>query len=247
MLTRYHAVGSAGPALVAAFPQQGPVRSAVLAPGDYRVPAAPPAALEDAALFDSLLARGLLRLAPGGLVEVAPRDLALWRMAGADLRAADLHRWDGVRLDAEGLRLLARLHGRADGAFVREQVRIFNAERRLLAWRLRPGGLPAGSWQASVGGVAVSARAAMPPASSRLFASLPAGWAPWQRVDDWPAGAGAAAPVRLVLRLGQPARGGERFDLMLAGRLRALEGAALTGDQALCQGGPAAMPARCAR
>jgi len=224
--------GAASSALVAAFPLQGAVRSATLAPGEYRVPAAAAPRLEDGALFDSLRAQGLVRLAPSGLIEVAPRDLARWRAADPGQRTADLRSWDGVRLDATGLKLLERLHQRADGAYVQEQVRVFNSERRLLAWRVRPHAL-GGSWQASAGPVAVAASGAMPLAAARLFDRLPQGWAPWSRIADWPA---AAHSARLVLVLPRPARGGERIDLMLAGRVTAIGGARLADTRPACGG-----------
>ena len=235
VLTRYRAgagADAAPAAFVAAFPEHGAALGARLAPGDYRIPNAAPQALEDSDLFASLLARGFIRLAPGGLIETAPRDLAQWRAAAPAQRTADLRGWDGVALDAAGLRLLERLHHRADGAYVREQVRVFNGERRLLAWRVRPG---AGNqaWQAQAGTVAVGAIDAMPLGAARLFDSLPQGWAPWRRVADWPAGASSA---RLVLTLAQPARGDERIELMLAGRVGAIAGAAPVAVRAACGG-----------
>ena len=219
-------------AQVVAFPVHGEVVSATLAPGEYRVPAGAAPRLEDGALFDSLRERGLVRLSPFGLIEVAPRDLARWRAADAGQRAGDLHSWDGVTLDAAGLKLLERLHHRADGAYVLEQIRIFNSERRLLAWRLRPDALGA-TVQASAGSVAVGTVATMPLAAARLFDRLPQGWAPWNRIADWPA-SGAAA--RLALVLPRPAQGGERIELMLAGRPGALEGASLVASRAVCGG-----------
>jgi cell division protein FtsI/penicillin-binding protein 2 len=235
VLTRYRAMrgedGTAS-AFVAAFPEHGPVRSARLAPGDYRIPSAAPQALEDGDLFDSLLARGLVRLAPSGSIDTAPRDLALWRAADPAQRTADLHGWDGVVLDAAGLRLLERLHQRADGAYVREQIRVFNGERRLLAWRVRAGAAQQ-AWQAQAGTAAVGTDEAMPLAAARLFDSLPQGWAPWRRVADWPA---AARNARLVLTLARPARGDERIELMLAGRVGAIAGAAPLAVRPVCGG-----------
>ena len=219
-------------AQVAAFPVHGEVVSATLAPGEYRVPLAAAPRLEDGALFDSLREHGFIRLAPSGLIEVAPRDLARWRAADPSQRAGDLRSWDGVRLDAAGLKLLERLHHRADGAYVLEQVRIHNSERRLLAWRLRPDAAGA-TVQASAGAVAVGTVATMPLAAARLFDRLPKGWAPWSRIADWPAGAAAA---RLALVLPRPAQGGERIELMLAGRPGALEGASLVVSRAVCGG-----------
>ncbi|THC42459.1 penicillin-binding transpeptidase domain-containing protein [Massilia sp. Mn16-1_5] len=224
--------GGAGGAFVAAFPEHGPVRSARLAPGDYRVPGEAPAALEDGALFDSLLARGLVRLSADGMIETVPRDLAAWRAADPAQRTGDLRSWDGVVLDADGRRLLERLHARADGAYVREQIRVFNGERRLLAWRLRPGQQD-GAWLAQAGNIAAGTNETMPLGAARLFDSLPQGWAPWRRLADWPAHGGNA---RLSLLLPAPARGDERIELMLAGRVRSLEGASLAGGRAVCSG-----------
>ena len=221
-----------GAALVAAFPVHGEPVSATLAPGEYRVPLAAAPRLEDGALFDSLRERGMVRLSPAGLIEVAPPDLARWRAADPGQRAGDLGGWDKVRLDADGLKLLERLHHRADGAYVLEQIRIFNSERRLLAWRLRPNALGA-TVQASAASVAVGAVAAMPLAAARLFDRLPQGWAPWSRIADWPAGGGAA---RLALVLPRPAQGGERIEIMLAGRPGALEGASVAASRPVCGG-----------
>jgi hypothetical protein len=214
-------------ALVVALPAQGSPVETVLAPGDYRVPSTPGPTLEDEQLFDQLQARGLVRLGANGLAELAPPDLAAWRAAGATP-------WDGVQLDGDALRLLERLYRRADGDFVREQVRIFNAERRLLAWRLPAGATAA--WRAEVmqgtAPVPVPLAADMPTASARLFARLPQGWAPWQRVGAWPA-LGATARLRLAA----PGRNGAGIRLMLAGRLRHVTGARLRADpQPGCDG-----------
>jgi cell division protein FtsI/penicillin-binding protein 2 len=175
------------------------------------------------------------------MIETAPRDLAQWRAAAPGQRTADLHAWDGVVLDESGRRQLERLHARADGAYVREQIRVFNGERRLLAWRVRPGAAD-GAWLAQAGAVAAATSEAMPLGAARLFDSLPQGWAPWQRLADWPANAanahnGPNSPsARLTLALAQPARGDERIELMLAGRVRAIAGASLAGARAACGG-----------
>lgn len=229
-----------------AFPAHGEVRSAALAPGEYRVPFDAAPRLEDGALFDSLRERGLVRLAPSGLIEVAPRDLARWRAADPGQRAGDLRSWDGVELDAAGLKLLERLHHRADGAYVQEQIRVYNSERRLLAWRLRPNGLgvtiQAGAIAGEGGNVlALGGSAAMPLAAARLFERVPQGWEPWARLADWPADADAGA-ARLALVPARPARGGERIALMLAGRLDRIEGARLVQARAVCGGRACARP-----
>lgn len=239
VLQRYLAAPAGSPgALVSAFPVHGEARSATLAPGEYRVPREAAPRLEDGALFDSLRERGLVRLSPSGLVELAPRDLARWRAAAPGQRAGELRSWDGVLLDAAGLKLLERLHHRADGAYVREQIRIFNSERRLLAWRLRPEAQDL-RVQASAGAVAVGSVAAMPLAAARLFDRLPQGWAPWQRIADWPAGAQQA---QLSLLLARPAQGGERIALLLAGRAGMIEGARLIEARPACGGRACARP-----
>ena len=238
--------GAAARALAVALPARGEPVDAWLAPGDYRVPVAGAPALEDAQLFAQLRARGLVRLGANGLAELAPPDLAAWRAAGRTP-------WDDVVLDGDALRLLERLHRRADGDFVREQVRIFNAERRLLAWRTVAE--TPGTWRAEAVGVpAASARASasepgradtvqgaqaapvpladdMPPSGARLFARLPQGWGPWQRIGAWPEGAGTARLRLAPVRAGAPVR------VMLAGRLRAVAGAHLrTPAQDACDG-----------
>jgi cell division protein FtsI/penicillin-binding protein 2 len=216
-------------ALVIALPAQGDPIEARLAPGDYKVPASAGPALEDEQLFQQLSARGLVRLGANGLAELAPPDLAAWRAAGPTP-------WDRVRLDGDTLRLLERLYRRADGDFVREQVRIFNAERRLLAWRMADGAQ--GTWRAEVTEGQATAPVPladdMPPSSARLFARLPQGWGPWQRVGAWPADGSAA---RLRLQLAAPARAGESLRLMLAGRVTHVAGARLRGaPQPGCDG-----------
>jgi cell division protein FtsI/penicillin-binding protein 2 len=255
-------------ALAVAFPAGGaPAVETFLAPGSYQVPSAPAAPLEDQQLFAQLRARGLVRLGADGLIELAPPDLAAWRAQGRTP-------WDDVVVDADTRSLLDHLHTRADGDFVRAQVGIFNAERKLLAWRVRADSADAGAnantnvdagtnASANTGantganagtnadaatdaatGIAGDARAeaagvpvlladAMPAAGSRLFDHLPQGWAPWRRVASWPAGAGA---VHIVLPLAAPARPGQTFELMLAGRLGALSGARVGRRTPACLG-----------
>ncbi|MEC5161111.1 MULTISPECIES: penicillin-binding transpeptidase domain-containing protein [unclassified Janthinobacterium] len=225
----YRAVADGVPAkaLVTAFPARGKPVSARLAPGSYLVPAAPSTALEDQALFLDLQARGMLRLSAAGRVELVPRDLALWAAADASARAAELAGWGGVRLDAAGVKLIKRLYQHADGAYLRQQVDIFNGELRLLAWRAKAGAAP-DLWQARAGAAGVPTSEHMPAVAARLFAELPRGWAPWQRAAQWPSAGGSAAPgptLTLTLALARPASGAEAFELLLAGRLAGVDGA----------------------
>ncbi len=216
LLQRYTAGGAAG-ALVQAFGAAAFSPALRLAPGAHLVPANAPRGLEDALLFEQLQARGLVRLGAGGLAELAPRDLAAWQGMDTGDRAP-LPGWEHLRLDEASRKLLGRLYYRADGAFVREQLRLFNSERRLLAWRMRPGSQAA--WQASRGGVPVAVSDGLPVAAMRLFARLPEGWAPWQRVAAWDEG-GAASTARLALAADGP------VELLLAGRVRKVAGATM--------------------
>ena len=211
-------------------------QTAWLPAGRYQVPMHAAPALEDQALFKQLQARGLLRLADG-LVDLAPRDLAAWRAAQDGSRAAALATWDGVALDPAALALIDRLYHRADGDFVRAQVDIFNGERRLLAWRARPGAV-AGTWDASVDGAPAAIALAMPAAAARLFAQLPQGWDAWRRIGAWPAGRVA----QLRYTLARPAVGNEVVTLMVLGRVGTVSGARMAGIDAACTGRACATP-----
>ncbi len=217
----------AGRALVTAFPAHGPALSAWLQPGSYTVPQAPRASLEDQALFQDLDAHGLVRLGKEGLIELAPRDLAAWQAAPDGARAGQLQGWDAVARDPATLKLFKRLYRMADGDYVREQVRIFNNERRLLAWRMRPAQATL-AWQASIAAAPLATRAELPLAAARLFAEVPHGWAPWTRVAAWPE-TEAHAAAHLGMDLAHSAQGGERIELMLIGRVLTVAGARLAG------------------
>ena len=222
-------------ALVTAFPAHGNAVSAWLQPGSYAVPHTARASLEDQALFRDLAAKGLVRLAPSGLAELAPRDLAAWQGALAGERAGQLGAWTEISRDAATSKLFKRLYRMADGAYVRDQVRIFNNERRLLAWRVRPTHARA-VWHASADSAPVATSAALPLAAARLFAEVPQGWAPWQRVAAWPE-AGPGATARISMTLPQPAAGGERIEMLVVGQVRAVEGARMAGEpRAACSG-----------
>jgi cell division protein FtsI/penicillin-binding protein 2 len=233
VLQLYRAQPVAGTkALVVAVPARGEAASGWLAAGDYRIPAAPPTPLEDETLFGQLQAHGLVRLGASGLVELAPPDLAAFLQAAPATRGAALDGWERVPLDDAGRKLLERLYRKADGDYVREQVRIFNSERRLLAWRVRGAGAAVG-WQAAAAGAPLAATGAMPAAAARLFAQLPQGWGPWQRVADWPS---SGREATLTLALSRPATGGETLSLMVAGRTTVVEGARLRSSADACTG-----------
>ena len=224
-----------GRAMVTAFAPHAASVSAWLRPGSYTVPAAPRASLEDQALFQALADKGLVRLTPGGLAELAPRDLAAWQAASRSERAGQLDAWAKVGSDAATAKLFKRLHHKVDGAYIREQVRIFNNERRLLAWRVRLA--QAGvRWQASAAGAPVATSGTLPLAAARLFADVPQGWAPWQRVAAWPA-SGEGGTARIGMDLPHAARGGERIEMLIIGQVQAVEGARLAAPpRGACSG-----------
>jgi cell division protein FtsI/penicillin-binding protein 2 len=225
---------AAGPALVTAFPAHDRAVSAYFAPGQYQVPSAAPGALEDQSLFDALQSQGLIRLTASGAIDIAPRDLPQWQAAPSAERAAELGNWKQVAPGAATQKLFKRLYYQADGAYVRQQIDIYNSERRLLAWRIKAPANLTPDWSASTGGSAANGNAPvmiattsqMPVAASRLFATLPQGWQPWMRVARWPQAAErqeqgqAGSPlVHLALSLPRAASGGEVLQLLVAGRV----------------------------
>ncbi|NVM78611.1 cell division protein FtsI/penicillin-binding protein 2 [Duganella sp. SG902] len=235
------ATAPAGPALVTAFPARGRAVNAYLAPGQYQVPEAPDGELEDQALFEQLQAQGLIRLGADGAIELAPRDLPQWLAAADGERAAELRNWRHVQPGPAINKLFKRLYYQADGAYVRQQIDIYNSERRLLAWRIKaPEGL-ALEWSAATvnnagsgdAPVTVATTSQMPVSASRLFATLPQGWQPWTRVARWPqagASSGARPTVRLTLELPRAAAGGEVLHLLVAGRIVPGSGAAASAQ-----------------
>ncbi len=219
-------------ALITSLSPTAPSISTWLPPGSYTVPLAPRASMEDQALFMQLSAHGLLRLGKSGLIEVAPRDLIAWQSAADSARAGELSNWNTIEPDTPAAKLFKRLYRMADGAYVREQVRIFNNERRLLAWRVRPALANAG-WQASVASAPVATTRELPLAAARLFADVPQGWAAWNRVAAWP-DSGPSAVARIVMA--QP-RAGQRVELLMIGRVLGVEGARmLEQPRAACSG-----------
>jgi hypothetical protein len=165
------------------------------------------------------------------MVAIPPRDLPQWLASAAPERATGLAEWRDVRLDAAASKLLKRFYQQADGAYVRQQIDIYNSERRLLAWRVKSG--PA--WEASAGDSPLASTAQMPPAAARLFAELPQGWQPWTSVAFWPQSS-AARTVRLTLSVPASAPGSAApLQLLVAGRVGAVAGARAT-LQAACTG-----------
>lgn len=221
-------------ALVTAFPARGQAVSTYLPSGRYQVPAAPAPALEDQALFAALQQHGLLRLTSAGLIELAPRDLPQWQAAAQEERVADLAGWRKVAIGDDSARLFKRLYYQADGAYVRQQIDIYNSERQLLAWRFKDVAGRQPSWRASAGvdhgAMPVTTSSQMPAAAARLFATLPQGWQPWVRAVRWPSD-GAADGQQLpadALKLSLPVAANadkSEIRLMVAGRVGRVSGA----------------------
>ncbi|MYM74502.1 hypothetical protein GTP56_20215 [Duganella sp. FT134W] len=240
-----------GPALVTAFPAHGPAVTANFPPGQYQVPNAGPGELEDQSLFDALQAQGLIRVTASGTIDIAPRDLPQWQSAPSTERAAELGNWKQVPSGAATQKLFKRLYYQADGAYVRQQIDIYNSERRLLAWRIKAPLNLTPEWSASARGnaangnapVMIATTSQMPVAASRLFATLPQGWQPWTRVARWPQageGNGGSPVVHLALNLPHAASGGEVLHMLVAGRV----GSGVTGANA--QFAPACSGRACA-
>lgn len=238
-------------AVVTAFPARARPLSIALPPGDYQVPAAPPPPFEDQMLFERLRERGLVRVRADGAIDVAPRDLPQWLASPTPDRAARLNGWEDVVADAATIKLLKRLYYQADGDYVRQQIAIYNDERRLLAWRVKDGAAGAVQWQASAlpmageadhdaGATPLAVSAQMPPAAATLFAELPQGWQPWTRVARWPPAA-TARTIRLQAALSAPAQAGETLQLLLIGQVQGVAGARVR-TQAACTGRACAAP-----
>ena len=165
-------------ALLTVFPSSGTPLSIRLPAGRYQIPSAMPPALEDEVLFNALQEHALVHLSAEGLAELAPRDLFQWLSAPAGSRAASLSAWRGVRDDAATRALLKRVYQQADGAYVRQQIDIFNSERRLLAWRLRTSADSAAVVTVAADGWMPETSRLMPASAARLFDDMPTGWQP---------------------------------------------------------------------
>ncbi len=253
VLQLYRPAAAATPsaALVSAFPARGRPLATLLASGRYQVPASPAAVMEDETLFAALQAQGMVRLSAQGALELAPRDLPQWQALRPEQRVAPgpADSWKAVAPGALTQKLIKRLYYQADGAYVRQQVELFNSERWLLAWRVPASAGTTQAWQATsvaqagapdmassqagalartvaLAAVPLTSSGQMPLAASRLFASLPQGWQGWTRLARWPQAARAGAvPVRLQLALPRAAQGGETLQLMLLGRVAGVHGA----------------------
>ncbi len=204
-----------------------------------RLPVSPPLPREDADLFERSLAAGLLRSGEDGRIAIAPADLPL-RRTFARVRPELLapgdgeHDWLDGPWNAEIQRLHQALYFSATGRYVRRQVATFNARQLLAAVRWRPENFdPSGDWRADWEGTPLMLTSSMPLLAGRLFIEAPHGWQPWRRVARWPA-LEQWRPVRFRLNLPQPARSGERLELLVVGGPPAVTGAAVLASTPRC-------------
>lgn len=216
----------------------GPARELRFKPGRYVASAAAPRR-EDAALFNQALSAGLLRPGSDGRIAVAPADLPLrYRYASEHpvlLTPPSTVQPDWLRGPwSDSVRALHRvLHFSAAGRYVRQQVEVFNSRQWLAAVRWRPVTPVAGAWRAEWGGAPVELTEDMPTLAGRLFAEIPRGWEPWQRVTHWPLFSGSAS-VRFRLTLQRPARRGERLEVLVAGAAPTVTGATVLAREPRC-------------
>jgi len=221
------------------LPLEGNAASLRLAAGEYHIPASPPPALEDKALFDALLAGGLIRLDHDQTIRIAPVDLpdALDREilvpGWSDLQAVSPHERD----------LLKRLYTKADGQYVRMEINRFNQERIWCAVRVRPEHYDYAevthlsdprNWSAQVDGKKAPVAVGMPDIVVRLFDTPPEGWGDWQRLATRPPGTGSESLVHFSLRL--PPNRDKSLQLLALGRIVAVNGGTFSPVTPACSG-----------
>ena len=227
------------PRTVLWYPGDGqPTRELHLTPGHYTAPTASPPRREDADLFDRALAAGLLRLGADGRIAVAPADLPLRRLY-ANERSEWLTPRDGEPdwlsgvWDEQVRQLHRMLHFSPSGRYVRQQIDVFNSRQLLAAVRWRPESPTTGDWRAEWGDAPLMLTTTMPSLAGRLFAEIPRGWEPWQRVARWPALSGRP-PVRFRLTLDRPARHGARLEVLAVGVTPTVTGATVLARDPRC-------------
>ncbi len=128
----YRAGKASGRAWVQPFTwQQGALPRAYLAAGSYHVPALAVPPLEDQQLFEDLLQNGLLRLSQADSASTTPAKIELIpREALSTPKTATTPTgWPDIRTHPQRKRLWQRLYTGADGAYVRQQIQVFNREQ----------------------------------------------------------------------------------------------------------------------
>lgn len=102
--------------------RQGVLPGMLLAPGVYQVPASAKPVLEDQQLFEAALQGGLLRLNGAGQIDLVPREAVTQNRSAAAT-------WPDLQANSRLRQLFKRLYMAADGAYVRQQIQLFNREQ----------------------------------------------------------------------------------------------------------------------
>ena len=206
-----------------------------LASGEHRVPQARVSQMEDKVLFERAYARGLIRAGANGLAEWLPAD---WLRAGGEATPG----WAHVKLsDPENKALHKALYRSANGEFVRDQLKRYNASQQWLGVRVRAANnSPAWSdlrlWQAQAQNQALSLNNGLPEVSARLFDRLPVGWSDWVRLGSWPvAGDAVAGTVHMTVTPPQGSQPGQRIELLVLGKLVSVGGGRVLSSQPACR------------
>jgi len=226
-----------GKVAVMLFPALGGKLEARLPPGSHRIPARPAVPIEDRALFETAVTRGLIHLGRDGRVEIAPVDLAQALLAGS--KPVE---WAQARMDESDRGLLKRLYTKADGAYVRQQIQRYNQQSRWAAIRIRASDeaqqtllAGPGVWQARVGGLAVPLAPGLPAVASRLFAAPPEGWSAWLKVAAWPELSQSAADFTATFSF-TPRMDLQSLDVLVLGNFGGAQGVAAAQATPACFG-----------
>lgn len=206
-----------------------------LSTGEHLVPVLRAPQMEDKVLFDRAYARGLIREGANGLAEWVPADLP---RADRDSTAG----WAKVKLsEPENKSLHKALYRSANGDFVRDQLKHFNASQQWLAVRVRAAGNSQAwgdlrRWQAQAESQSLNLSNDLPDVSVRLFDRLPVGWSAWVRVVSWPLmQANHRAPtVSLSVALPEGSKPGQRIELLALGQLVSVSGGQLVSSKPAC-------------
>lgn len=206
-----------------------------LSTGEHLVPVQRAPQMEDKVLFDRAYARGLIRERADGLAEWVPGDLA---RAGVD----SIRGWTNVKLaDPETKALHKALYRSANGDFVRDQLKHFNANQKWLGVRVRVASNSQAwsdlrRWQAQAENQALSFSNNLPDVSVRMFDGLPLGWSAWVRIANWPLAVadGAAPTVSMSVTPPEGSKPGQQIELLALGQLVSVSGGRVLSSKSMC-------------
>ncbi len=215
------------------FPRLGGSTEIHLLPGRHEIPGTVPAPVEDQELFDTTAAKGMIRLEGNGRLAVAPSDLPQAALAGVKPAA-----WGQVVMDDKTRALFHRLYAKADGAYVRAQVRRYNQAAQWAAIRVRLNASTEatladgqGLWRAYADGLAVPVTAGLPAVAARLFDTPSSGHGPWLRVATWPETGARQVRFSLTPKTDMPS-----MELLVLGKPVKADGAKLADSTSACLG-----------